>query len=360
MATQRQIPPASAALELKCIARFPRMRALYWDGDVLYASRGYELLQGKITGATVVWQTAGHYQPEWWRKISSASRLGFRLFRDGFHALTTLPTNDRVAAVPKAIITLASGETEFCVSHRVLRGTRPLHIASTPDGHVYWGEYFDNRHREEVHIYASTDHGLTWKVAYTFPKGAIRHVHNIVYDKWEDCLWVLTGDNGLECRILKASCDFHTVDVMISGNQQARAVAFVPTRDALFFSSDTPFEINHVYKFDRRGNLQKLASISSSSIYGCRVGDAILFSTMIEPTEVNRDQQARLYGSKDGQNWQSLLAWHKDIWPKGLLQFGNVVLPDGINTSNVLALTAVAVQNDDLQTSLWSLEPIAG
>ena len=69
MATQRQILPASAVLELKCIAGAPGMRALYWDGDVLYASRGYELLQGKITGAAVVWQTAGHYQPEWWREI---------------------------------------------------------------------------------------------------------------------------------------------------------------------------------------------------------------------------------------------------------------------------------------------------
>ena len=71
---------------------------------------------------------------------------------------------------------------------------------------------------------------------------------------------------------------------------------------------------------------------------------------MIEPSEVNRDQHARLYGSKDKQIWQSLLAWHKDIWPKGLLQFGNVVLPDGIDASNVLALTTVAVQNDDFQT----------
>ena len=93
--------------------------------------------------------------------------------------------------------------------------TASRHTASsrglyTPDGYVYWGEYFDNPHRDEVHIYASTDHGLTWNVAYTFPQGAIRHVHNIVYDKWEDCLWVLTGDNGPECRILKASCDFHT------------------------------------------------------------------------------------------------------------------------------------------------------
>jgi hypothetical protein len=333
------------------------MRALYWDGDVLYASRGYELFRSRVHGGTVAWEPVGRYHPEWWRKVSSASRLSFRLFRDGFHALNVLPTKHLVAAVPKAIITLTPGETEFRISHRVLRGTRPLHIASTPDGHLYWGEYFDNQQREEVHIYASTDHGKNWNVAYTFPNGAIRHVHNIVYDEWENCLWVLTGDNGTECRILKASCDFRNVDAVISGNQQARAVAFVPTQDALYFSSDTPFEANHIYCLDRQGSLRKLADINSSSIYGCRVGHAIFFSTMIEPTQVNRDQHARLYGRADGKNWHDLQAWRKDMWPKGLFQFGNVLLPNGTNTSNVLALTTVAVQ-DDLQTSLWSLESI--
>jgi hypothetical protein len=273
--------------------------------------------------------------------------------------LNVLPTKHLVGAVPKAIITLVPGETEFRISHRILRGTRPLHIASTRDGHLYWGEYFDNQQRDEVHIYASTDNGASWNVTYTFPKGAIRHVHNIVYDEWENCLWVLTGDNGSECRVLKASCDFRTVDVIISGNQQVRAVAFVPTRDALFFSSDTPFEANHIYRMDRRGNLEKLANISSSSIYGCSVGNAIFFSTMIEPTEVNRDHNVRLYGSVDSGSWHSLLAWRKDMWPKSLFQFGNVLLPNGLNTSRVLALTTVAVKKDDLQTSLWSLESIA-
>jgi hypothetical protein len=358
MATQRQIPAASSALALKCMGKFPRMRALYWDGDVLYASRGYELLKAKFNGDPVSWQTVGHYRPEWWRKISSTSRLSFRLFRDGFHALNVLPTKHLVGAVPKAIITLAPGETEFRISHRILRGTRPLHIASTPDGHLYWGEYFDNQHRDEVHIFTSTDDGASWSVAYTFPKGTIRHVHNIVYDEWENCLWVLTGDNGAECRILKASCDFRTVDVIISDNQQARAVAFVATRDTLFFSSDTPFEANHIYRLDRRRNLQQLTDITSSSIYGCRVGNAIFFSTMIEPTDVNRDHNARLYGSADGGSWQSPLTWYKDRWPKGLFQFGNILLPDGSNSTNVLALTTVAVKKGDLQTSLWSLESI--
>ena len=299
MATQRQVIPAARAFELKCIAKFPRMRTLYWEGEVLYASQGYQLIRAKIGDATVTWQTVGRYQPEWWRKISSISGLGFRLCRDGFHALTKLQTDHLIAAVPKAIITLAPGENEFQISHRVQRGTRPLHITSTPDGRAYWGEYFDNPQRAEVHIYVSTDRGLSWDVAYTFPQGAIRHVHNIVYDEWENCLWVLTGDNASECRILKASCDLRSVEEVVSGNQQARAAAFVPTRDALFFSSDTPFEANHVYRLDRRGNLQRLTGIGSSSIYGCRVADAIFFSTMVEPTEVNRDRHAptlREYG----------------------------------------------------------------
>jgi hypothetical protein len=31
--------------------------------------------------------------------------------------------------------------------------------------------------------------------------------------------------NGSECRILRVSCDFRNVDVVLSGHQQARAVA---------------------------------------------------------------------------------------------------------------------------------------
>ena len=356
MATKPQSFPDTAELKLACIGKFPRMRALFWNGDMLYASRGYELLQATLNGGNVNLKPVGRYQPEWWRNISSSLRLSTRLFRDGFHALTVLPTKHLVAVVPKAIVTLAPGETEFRISHQVLRGTRPLHIASTPDGRLYWGEYFDNPQREEVHIYASTDHGITWNVAYTFPKGTIRHVHNIVYDEWENCLWVLTGDNGPECRILKASFDFRTVEIVMSGNQQARAVALVPTRDGLYFSSDTPLEANFIYRLDRRGNLERLSGISSSSIYGCSVGNAIFFSTMIEPSDINRDDHVRLYGSPDGKNWHSPLAWSKDMWPKGLFQFGNVLLPDGANTSKVLALTTVAVKGADLQLSLWKLE----
>src|SRR5262249_8657267 len=165
----------------------------------------------------------------------------------------------------------------------------------------------------------------------------------------------LTGDDGNECRILRASPDFRSVETVISGNQQARAVAFVVTREALYFSSDTPLEQNHVYRLDRSGKLCCLAEISGSSIYGCRAGDSVFFSTMVEPSAVNSDRSVRIYGSRDGQNWQGLQAWTKDALPLGLFQFGNAAFPDGVNDTNRLALTTVAVRGADLETSLWQI-----
>jgi hypothetical protein len=349
------------------VARFPRLRALAWAGDQLYASRSYQLLRAKISDplTSVSWQPVATFRSTFRRRLSVMNRLTARLFRDGFHALAVLPSGALVATVPGAIVTLSPGETEFRRSHPILRGTRPLHITAVPgvgaSGAIYWGEYFDNPARDEVHIYASTDSGATWSVAYTFPKGAIRHVHNIVHDPWANCLWVLTGDYGDECRILRAACDFSCVEPVRQGQQQARAVAAVPTEEGLYFSSDTPLESNYIYRLDRHDQLQQLAPISSSSIYGCRVGTRIFFSTMVEPSEANRDHHVRVYASdtrsSDVQPWQPLLAWKKDLWPMGLFQYGNAIMPDGNNTTPFLALTTVAVESEDTATSLYSVSP---
>jgi len=338
------------------IGAFANMRALAWRKNVLYASRGYSLLSATIrtNASTVEWDHVGRYRPATWRTITSSSRMTSRLFRDGFHALVALSSGHLVGAVPRAIVTLAPGETEFSRCHKLLRGTRPLHLAATPSDHIFWGEYFDNPQRDEVHIYASTDRGAHWDVAYTFPKGNIRHVHNIVYDEWENCFWVLTGDRGSECRILRASCDFKTVDVILSGDQQTRSAALVPTHDALYFSSDTPLETNHVYRLDRCGTISRVATLNGSSVYGCLVGNAVFFSTMVEPSAINSDRNVCVYGSADGIRWEHILQCRKDGWPMGLFQYGNAFLPDGNNHGDVLAITTIAVERD-LETTIWRI-----
>lgn len=339
------------------LARLPGLRALAWDRDWLYASRGYQLLRARVQDPTHLnWECVADYRPSWNRRLSVTNRLAARLFRDGFHALAVLPSGALVAAVPRAILTLAPGETYFRQTHPITRGTRPLHIAPVPSGTVYWGEYFDNGARDEVHIYASADQGHTWSVAHTFPKGSIRHIHNIVHDSWGDCLWILTGDYGEECRILRATCDLSHIEVVLQGKQQARAVAAVPTEEAIYFSTDTPLEPNYIYCLDRKGALSQLVPINSSSIYGCRVGNHVFFSTMVEPSKVNRNCNVRIYGTDvaNGGPWQPLAAWQKDHWPMGLFQYGNAFLPDGNNTTPYLALSTIAVESDDQTTLLYA------
>jgi hypothetical protein len=331
------------------------MRALAWNKELLFASFGYTLLCADMSEVQPRWKSVGYFRPAWWRILTSSARLSYRLFRDGFHTLAVLPSGQFLAAVPGAIVTLLPGETEFRVSHEIIRGTRPLHVTATPEGHLFWGEYFDNQDREEVHIYASPDGGLTWEVAYTFVKGAVRHVHNIIYDEWERCLWILTGDNGPECKILRASIDFDRVDVVLSGHQQARSVAFIPMRDAVYFASDTPLEKNHIYRMGRNGSMVSVATIEGSSLCGCRVGSSMFFSTMAEPSAANGSRVIKVYRSSDGDHWQEFLEWQKDAWPMRLFQYGNAFLPDGYNSTDLLAVSTIAVAGADLETSVWRI-----
>ena len=347
---------ASTPIKLRRVAAYRGIRVLAWDKDVLYACRGYEIVRLRVGAITSEWETAARFHPAWWRRLTSRNALSYRLVRDGFHGLAVLQDGAIVGAVPGAIVTRTAGSAEFKITHRMLRGTRPLRITATPSGRIYWGEYFDNRERAEVHIYASEDRGATWQIARTFPAGSIRHIHNIVYDPWSDCLWILTGDEGPECQILRASCDLQSVEVVLAGNQQARAVAAMPTEDALYLSTDTPFEKNHVYRLDRAGNAERVGDLDSSSIYGCRVGDALFFSTMVEPSAANSSREVQIVGWKSGPDWQALLRWRKDALSMRYFQYGNAFLPDGDNATQILALTTIAVETDDLTTTLWQIE----
>jgi hypothetical protein len=338
------------------IARFPGLRVLAWAGNQLYASRRYELLRAHVEDARrITWEPIASFRPPLRRRMSVTNRFTARLFRDGFHALAVLPSGALIGAVPGSIVTLRPGETEFRRTYTITRGTRPLHITAVPEGKVYWGEYFDNPTRDEVHIFASADGGASWNVVYTFPKGAIRHVHNIIHDPWANCLWILTGDYGDECRILRASRDFSHVQVVMQGNQQVRAVAAVPTESALYFSTDTPLEANYIYRLDRQETLTQLSPINNSSIYGCRVGNRVFFSTMVEPSEMNSDRSVRIYSADvtKPEPWKPLLAWQKDFLPMGLFQYGNAFLPDGETTTGFLAVSTIAVESDDMALTVY-------
>lgn len=349
------VASATSAITLRLVATYRGVRVLAWRGDVLYACRRYQIIRLQLGKQDPQWEPVARFRPAWWRELTSHHRLTYRVVRDGFHALAVLDDGPLVGAVPGAIVARARGDDEFQVTHLIQRGTRPLHITTTPAQRLYWGEYFDNRERNEVHIYVSEDRGASWQVAYTFKAGAIRHVHNIVHDPWRQCLWILTGDEGSECKVLRASEDLGSIDTVLEGKQQFRAVAAIPPREGVYFSTDTPHEPNHIYVLDAAGNLECVGNLNCSSIYGCQVGKALFFSTMAEPTVVNERRQVHIFGSKNGRDWNSVVSWKKDFWPMRYFQYGNIILTGGNNTSQILAATTIAVSEGDLTTWLWEV-----
>ncbi len=105
--------------------------------------------------------------------------------------------------------------------------------------------------------------------------------------------------------------------------------------DGLYLSTDTPSEKNHIYRLSREGKIDQIGDLASSSIYGCRVGEAMFFSTMVEPSAVNPSQDVHLVGSANGSCWQMLARWKKDNLPMRYFQYGNAFLPDGENTTQL-------------------------
>jgi hypothetical protein len=76
---------------------------------------------------------------------------------------------------------------------------------------------------------------------------------------------------------------------------------------------------------------------------------------MVEPSKRNPDRFVRIYGGHNGRDWCPLLAWKKDAWPMRFFQYGNAFLPGGENNTPYLAVTTIAVESEDMITSLYAV-----
>lgn len=335
------------------------MRPLTWHEGYLYAGRGYSLF--RINGETLLnkafkWEKVATFDSDLLRKVASKNRIFERFLRIGFHSLRILPDLKMIAVVAKNITLLEPEGKKFKSTCKIKRGTRPLGITKTPDGKVYWGEYFNNFERDEVHIYGSADGGYTWNIVYTFPKRTIRHIHNIYYDPYENCFWVLTGDEDKEPRIIKVSPDWKWIDVILEGNQQARIVTMILRENSIFYATDTPYEQNYIYRLNRKtGKIEKVFPLPGPSMWSTSVDNMMFFSTASEPGEIYFPF-ACLFGSSNGENWMEIMKWRKDKFYPKLFQYGNIILPYGSNEYRFLAATGRAVKKEDGWLTIWKVK----
>ena len=283
------------------------------------------------------------------RRLLAGSASLARITRAGFHALLPMQNGALVGVVRKEILYKSAGSDTFEAVHAIGRGSRPLNLCATPDGIFYYGEYFNNPARGEVHVYGS-DTGTHWDVAYTFTSGRIRHIHGVYYDTYRNGIWVLTGDSDQESGLWFTGDHFKTISCVAGGSQRARAVSIIPCKKGIIVPMDTPHEVNYIQWMDpATGRLESVASVPGSVFHAARMKDLLFVTTVAEPSEVNTLPDATVYASIDGTTWSLLDTFKRSTpgiarqWDK-YLRYPEVALTPGSADATSLFGWGIAVK----------------
>lgn len=246
-------------------------------------------------------------------------------------------------------------------------GIRALNIISINevtgfDDMVVFGGYLSNINKEEVSIYKRVD-CRHWEPIYTFKQGVVNHIHNLIPDQKNGCVWILSGDFDNAAAIWKATNNFRIVEPVVSGTQNSRSCVAFPVDRGLLYATDTPFYLNSICLLEKVNNTwksTKIMDIAGSCIYGCRIGENFVFSTTVEPdgrdTGISSlfkfkrgkgisDCYAHLYIGTLEKGFQEIYKVKKDIWFPVLFQFGTLKFPAGINRTKELLAEHVATKN---------------
>jgi len=283
-------------------------------------------------------------------KIASHSRLLSRAFRLGVRTLLKLNSGAILAVASGRVFRICNDKIEslFVFS----KGVGPLRggLCQDDKGNIYIGEYFmNNEHRYPVNLFKSEDDGKSWTKILSLKD--VRHIHFVQFDPYERKVWVGTGDNDLESRIIVSEDYGKSWRVIGCNDQKFRAVSLLFTDEYVYWGTDTPAKQSYIYRYRRRdGKIERLVPVSGPVYYSAKLDDRILlFSTGAEGKSEGLsaawDNYAHIWASRDGLEWQDVGRWEKDGLPY-LFGYGRVLFPSG-NLRNRLAFTTECVKDAD-------------
>lgn len=288
------------------------------------------------------------------RRWTGWSRLAARLLRHEVRAVFPLAGGGFVAATREGVFFSSRGERHMSPSRMDGEGLTvfpPMCLTIGPGDVVLWGEYWANRERRAVRLFASRDRGRTFQVVHTFPPGEIKHIHNLYFDPRMGHYWVLAGDHGQEPGIGRLSADWKSFDWLVKGRQTFRAVCVFDLGDHLLYGTDSEKEPNAVIRLEKStGRFERVQELDGSCIYACRFGGCYALSTSVEPSEVNHSSEAGLWISRDLEHWTRVYQARKDRWNATYFQFGSIVLPRGGSDRETLFFSGQALERIDGRT----------
>lgn len=232
---------------------------------------------------------------------------------------------------------------------------------------IYFGAYLSNIDKKEVGIYFREASTL-WKKVFTFESGLINHIHALIPDKYNQCVWIFTGDFNQAAGIWKAKENFSIVEPILLGKQEYRGCVGFPTRNGLIYATDSQFignSIRILEKINGTYTSNIFTPLNGSCIYGGQFKDKFLFATSVEGVGVYKNflhfllsrkrgpgiksDKVCLYAGNLENGFKKIYLQEKDSFPFSF-QFGAFQFPTGVNESDYIFFKQVAVKEHDLST----------
>lgn len=305
VASYEVLPPRSAGKTINnydgiigVVNHTPGLKVQYWYKDELFATKDLCVFHSQDKGLT-------------WEKIAKLGTPNVNYFKmikywlgrlrvvreithnTGIDQLRVLKDRTIILSYGGFFYSgkLADGEVVRLKNTHSCMGS-VLHQGCTedPDGVVYIGQYITDspgtRHKV-TNLYWSNDLGTTWSVRNEFPRTDIRHIHSVAYDPYRKMIWLATGDDDHESRLLYSDNQCASFHVLGSGTQKWKAVSLQFTRDAVYWGSDIPGDTNYLFRWNwNTGQKDVLLTERNPFYYSVQDGKGnIFFSTTVEHPE---------------------------------------------------------------------------
>lgn len=303
------------------------------DKEKIIFSIGNKLFSSKHNFTNEI--LIGEFPTSILNKFLTQFSIGKRLLRFYYYNVCPIGKNKIFVTFGKSLGIFENGNF-FSISG-LKRPARFLRNACAQDkkGGVYLGEYISNLQRDEIHIYYLPPNSRKLKIVYTFNKNTIRHIHGIYKDPYSNDFWVLTGDVKDECKILKTSNEFKTLEVVGSGNENWRAVSIQFKEKNIYFGTDAEFDKNYIFKMDRSTYKTKVVSeVDGPIYYSCKIKNQIIFAVTAEGCPSQKVNKVVLWKLNKNNTATQIKSYDKDIFPiqlmPGTIHFANGELDDYI------------------------------
>ena len=326
-------------------------RVHYADNESLWFARGPQIFVSVDGGKSAVEKWTVPMRTV--RALSSWSSLGRRALRSGVHHIEPIEHKKAVVVADDRILVLSPSSPRVTEIGKVV-GSRPLSLEAS-DGRLYYGEYRDNRERSPVHVFSCRlDQLGKWIPVWRFEH--VRHIHGVYYDSFWDAHWVTTGDSNDESGIWVTRDRFRTLERVIGGSQQTRAVRLLFEEERVLYGSDAPEDQNHLYALSRQdGHLSQLGPVSGPVFHGGYFGHSHVFSTVAEPSSTNVYGHIDLVVVDGNAVPKTTYSFEKDRLPPKLFQYGQAFFSKGPVGNTNTWVTPFATNYHDVSFRLGAL-----